>query len=94
MAIASYKDEAVRRLHLDGVVPRPWRAFAKLALRKLDMLDAAQVVGDLLSPPGNRLKVLKGDRKGQYSIRINDRFRICFRWTASGAEDIEIVDYH
>lgn len=94
MAIRSYKSNAVQRFHVDGVAPRPWRSIAKLALRKLDMIDAAEVIGDLASPPGNRLEPLKGDRKGQHSIRINDQFRICFRWTKLGAEDVEIVDYH
>jgi Plasmid maintenance system killer protein len=94
MAIVSYKDGAVARFHVEGVVPRPWRAIAKAALRKLDMIDAAAVLSDLLAPPGNRLEALKGDRKGQHSIRINDQFRICFRWTAQGAADLEIVDYH
>jgi proteic killer suppression protein len=62
--------------------------------RKLIMLDAATMLDDLRSPPGNRLEPLTGDRAGQHSIRINDQFRICFRWTASGPEDVEIVDYH
>lgn len=94
MAIKSYKDSAVARFHAEGVAPRAWRGIAKIALRKLDMLDAAEALGDLTSPPGNRLEALKGDRKGQHSIRINDQFRICFRWTESGADDVEIVDYH
>jgi toxin HigB-1 len=62
--------------------------------RKLVMLDAAIRLDDLRSPPGNRLEPLSGDRKGQHSIRINDQFRICFRWTAGGPEDVEIIDYH
>ncbi|MEX0409438.1 type II toxin-antitoxin system RelE/ParE family toxin [Aquibium sp. LZ166] len=62
--------------------------------RKLFMLDNAKALEDLLTPPGNRLEALKGDRKGQYSIRINDQFRICFRWLAGNVEDVEIVDYH
>jgi len=94
MAIKSYHDKAVERFHAEGVAPRQWRAIAKVALRKLDMIDAAEDLNDLLSPPGNRLEALKGDRKGQYSIRINDQFRICFRWTKNAAEDVEIVDYH
>jgi len=94
MAIKSYKDNAIARFHAGGVAPRSWRAIAPAALRKLDMIDAAEDVGDLRSPPGNRLEALKGDRKGQYSIRINDQFRICFRWSKGGAEDVEIVDYH
>lgn len=66
----------------------------KPARRKLAMLHAAAVLDDLRSPPGNRLETLAGNRKGQHSIRINDQFRVCFRWTADGAEDAEIVDYH
>ncbi len=65
-----------------------------VARRKLRQLQIAGRLGDLLVPPGNRLEALKGDRSGQYSIRINDQFRLCFRWTAAGAENVEIVDYH
>jgi len=68
--------------------------IANVAMRKLAQLDAAHTLEFLRSPPGNRLEELKGDRKGQYSIRINDRFRICFRWTTEGPADVEIVDYH
>ena len=71
-----------------------WRAFEKVATRKLDILDAATTLDDLRSPPGNRLELLKGDRAGQYSIRINDQWRICFDWTEQGPEHVEIVDYH
>jgi len=69
-------------------------AIAKVATRKLTQLDAAATLGFLKSPPGYRLEALDGDRKGQYSIRINDQWRICFRWTAAGPENVEIVDYH
>jgi proteic killer suppression protein len=69
-------------------------AIAKVATRKLTQLDAAQTLEFLRSPPGNRLEVLKGDRKGQFSIRINDQYRLCFRWTAEGPTDVELVDYH
>jgi proteic killer suppression protein len=65
-----------------------------VAVRKLALLDAAQTLEFLRSPPGNRLEALKGDRRGQHSIRINDQFRLCFRWTAKGPTDVEIVDYH
>lgn len=64
------------------------------ALRKLRMLDAAVSLDDLRAPPGNRLERLQGDRAGQHSIRINRRWRICLRWEAGGAHDVEIVDYH
>ncbi|MBM3342424.1 MAG: excinuclease ABC subunit A [Betaproteobacteria bacterium] len=65
-----------------------------VARRKLRQLEIAGRLDDLRVPPGNRLEALSGDRAGQHSIRINDQFRICFRWTASGAEAVEIVDYH
>lgn len=65
-----------------------------MALRKLLIMDAADALGDLSVPPGNRLEKLRGDRSGKYSIRINQQWRICFRWTDAGPEDIEIVDYH
>ena len=66
----------------------------RVALRKLVMLDAAVVLDDLKAPPGNRLELLKGDRAGQHSIRINDQWRVCFAWTSAGPKDVEIVDYH
>lgn len=65
-----------------------------VARRKLDQLNQAEALDDLRVPPRNRLEALKGNRKGQHSIRINDRLRICFRWTSAGPEDVEIVDYH
>ena len=64
------------------------------ALRKLRQVGSAESIEDLRVPPGNRLEGLKGDRAGQYSIRINDQWRICFRWTDAGPEEVEIVDYH
>lgn len=66
----------------------------KVTLRKLRMLDAAEGLDDLRVPPGNRLERLRGDRSGQHSIRINDQWRICFRWHGGDAHDVEIVDYH
>ena len=68
--------------------------IATVARRKLRQLEIAERLDDLRVPPGNRLEALKGKRAGQYSIRVNDQFRVCFRWTESGAEDVEIVDYH
>jgi proteic killer suppression protein len=76
-----------RSKHLDPTTQRA-------ALRKLLILDAADQIGDLRIPPGNRLEKLKGDRANTYSIRINDQWRICFRWTNAGPQDVEIVDYH
>lgn len=66
----------------------------RAALRKLKQFDLARGIDDLRAPPGNRLEQLKGDRAGQWSIRVNDQFRICFRWSGSDAEDVENVDYH
>jgi proteic killer suppression protein len=66
----------------------------KVAARKLDQLDSVSVLAELRIPPNNRLEALSGDRKGQYSIRINDRYRICFVWTEKGPDQVEIVDYH
>ena len=68
--------------------------FERVALRKLRQLQLANQLEDLKVPPGNRLEALSGDRRGQHSIRINQQFRLCFRWTKAGAEDVEIVDYH
>ncbi len=65
-----------------------------VARRKLDQLNQAEVLADLRVPPRNRLEILKGNRRGQHSIRINDQFRICFRWTPGGPEAVEITDYH
>jgi proteic killer suppression protein len=67
---------------------------ANVATRKLAQLDAAHTLEFLRSPPGNRMEALRGDRAGRYSIRINDQFRLCFRWTSVGPTDVEIVDYH
>ena len=71
-----------------------WSKVARIALRKLDMLDYAEVLTDLASPPGNRLEALKGNLMGFHSIRINDQWRVVFRWTASGPADVDILDYH
>lgn len=77
-----------------GVRAKRFVNIAVVARRKLRQLEIAARVNDLRVPPGNRLEALKGKRSGQYSIRINDQWRVCFRWTKAGAEDIEIVDYH
>ena len=70
------------------------RSLWIVAARKLDALDQAEIMDDLRVPPPNRLEALRGDRRGQHSSRINDQYRICFRWTDSGPVDVEIVDYH
>jgi len=77
-----------------GTQVRRFANIAVVARRKLRQLEISTRLSDLRVPPGNRLEVLKGDRAGQYSIRINDQFRLCFRWSDTGAEDVEIVDYH
>ena len=74
-------------------IPR-YRAFERQALRKLRQLEIAGNLNDLRIPPGNHLEALSGDREGQYSIRINGQFRICFSWTPMGPQDVETVDYH
>ena len=68
--------------------------LSNVATRKLAQLDAAHTLGFLRSPPGNRLEALRGSGAGRHSIRVNDQFRLCFRWTAAGPKDVEIVDYH
>jgi len=92
--IQGFADRATDVFFTQGTCPAQWRSVAKVARRKLDMLDAAVRLANLRSPPGNRLEALKGNRRGQWSIRINDQWRICFRWTAKGPADVEIVDYH
>ncbi len=70
------------------------QSLCKIAVRKLDQIDSAEVLDDLRIPPGNHLEALKGDRQGQHSIRINEQYRVCFVWTESRPEEVEIVDYH
>ena len=91
--IRGFKDEGTAAIW-KRERPRKLAPIAQLALRKLRMLDAAARLDDLLIPPGNRLEKLRGDRTGQHSIRINDRFRVCFVWKDGDAYEVEIVDYH
>ena len=96
--IASFRDKGTEDL-FDGRDSKQARKscppdLVRVARRKLDQLNQAVALGDLRAPPSNRLEKLKGERDGQYSIRINDQWRVCFRWTGSAAEDVEIVDYH
>ncbi len=91
--IRSFKSKDTERLFNDYRVRR-FQAFESVARRKLKMLDGAVTLGDLRALPGNRLEPLKGDRKGQYSIRINDQYRICFEWRDGDVYGLEIVDYH
>jgi toxin HigB-1 len=86
---------AVTEMIASGKVPKGFPSnIIKSALRKLAMIDEARRLEDLIAPPGNRLEALKGDRKGQHSIRINDQWRVCFIWLDDGADQVEIVDYH
>ena len=91
--IKSFRDKQTERLFHDLPVAR-LKAFERPARRRLLYLHRARVLQDLAAPPGNRLEALKGDRQGQHSIRINERWRICFRWEEGSAIDVEIVDYH
>lgn len=91
--IVYYRDKDAERLSCGMRIPR-YRAFERQALRKLRQLEIAGNLNDLRIPPGNHLEALSGDCEGQYSIRINGQFRICFSWTPMGPQDVEIVDYH
>ena len=95
MAIQSFRDERCRAI-FNGADPgkRFPSVLLRVVRRKLEMLDAASMLGDLRAPPNNHLEALFGDRLGQHSIRVNDQFRLCFRWTSSGPADVEFVDYH
>ena len=91
--IATFKDSETEEL-FNGIAAPRFVAFASVAKRKLRMVAAAAQVEDLRVPPGNRLEALSGDRAGQWSIRVNDRFRVCFEWANGAAYNVEIVDYH
>lgn len=93
MAIISFKCSETQNLFSSGKTRR-FANFQAVAERKLTQLEAAATLEFLRTPPGNRLETLAGDRQGQYSIRINDQWRICFIWTEQGAAEVEIVDYH
>jgi toxin HigB-1 len=92
--IRSFRDKDTERLFLRERRTRFAKPLQRAALRKLLLIDAAESLDDLRVPPGNRLEKLKGDRAGQYSIRINEQWRICFRWENGEAVAIEIADYH
>ena len=92
--IRSFADKQTAAV-FEGLKTRTWAtALQETARRKLKMIDAVVRVDELKVPPGNRLEALKGNRRGQYSIRINDQWRVCFRWDGKDAHDVEIVDYH
>jgi proteic killer suppression protein len=92
--IRSFRDRDTERLWRRERVRTVDSSVLRTALRKLAILDAAVDLDDLRVPPGNRSEALKGDRRGQHSIRINDQWRICFTWADTGPEDVEIVDHH
>lgn len=92
--IRSFADRDTERLFARQPGRRLPQGLHRIMLRKLLLLDGAETLTDLQSPPGNRLEKLRGDRAGQHSIRINDQWRICFRWRDGDAHDVEIVDYH
>jgi len=91
--IVGFKDADTMQLFTERK-NRRWASIAKVALRKLDQLEAAISLDDLRIPPANRLEVLKGNRKGQYRVRINDQYRLCFEWKQDGAHNVEVADYH
>jgi toxin HigB-1 len=93
MAIQSFKCNHTQIL-FEGEQPKRFKNIETVAERKLQMLDSAVELKDLRAPPANRLEALKGNREGQYSIRINDQWRVCFRWVNASVADVEIVDYH
>ncbi len=91
--IRTFRDRETELL-FHRYVSKKWGAIARIALRKLRLLHRARTLDDLRIPPGNRLESLKGNRHGQYSIRVNDQYRICFRWELGDAFDVELTDYH
>lgn len=92
--IKSFADRETEKIWLGRRSQRFSQPIAQAALRKLFMIEAAETVDDLREPPGNRLEMLRGGRKGQWSIRINQQWRICFNWENGYAENVEIIDYH
>jgi proteic killer suppression protein len=91
--IKSFAEKETRRLFETGT-SRRWNSIARVAVRKLVQIDSVTTLDELNVPPGNRLEALKGGRAGLHCIRINDQWRICFRWESDGVYDVEIVDYH
>ena len=91
--IKSFRNQRTEAI-ADGLLVREFQGFRRQAEKRLEILDAAETLGDLAALPSNRLEALRGDRNGQYSIRINRQWRICFEWPADGPENVEITDYH
>lgn len=96
MAIQSFGDRSTQEFFADGRLRKgaKWASVAKIVERKLDILDYAERLDDLRSPPGNRLEALRGEWAGWYSIRVNRQWRVVFRWTNSGPERVRVIDYH
>jgi toxin HigB-1 len=96
VAIQTFASPALERFFMDGRIPKGvgWAKISRVAARKLDMLGYAEALGDLASPPGNRLEALRGDLAGLHSIRINDQWRVVFHWSQAGPADVDIRDYH
>ena len=92
--IKTFRDRDTERIFKRERVKRFPLQLQKVAQRKLDLLDGADFIEDLRTPPGNRLEKLSGNRQGQYSIRVNEQWRICFRWNSGQATEVEMVDYH
>lgn len=93
MSIQSFVCEETKQLFTTGSTAK-FNSIERVATRKLQLLDSAEILHDLKSPPGNKLHPLDRDRAGQYAISVNDQYRICFRWTPAGPADVEITDYH
>lgn len=91
--IKSFRDKKTEAF-ADGQFVKAFQGFSHQAEKRLEILDAAETIDDLAALPSNRFEALRGDRKGQFSIRINRQWRICFEWTGDGPENVEIVDYH
>ena len=96
MAIQSFSDKDTEEFFISGHLKKGigWINVSRIAKRKLDMIHYAALVEDLRAPPGNKLKALKGDLEGYYGIRINDQWRVIFRWSDAGPYDVRIIDYH
>lgn len=92
--ILSFADKDTEHFFREGSTKANWQGVKGIAARKLDALHSATRLDDLRAPPSNRLELLKGDRAGQYSIRINLQWRVCFIWTEAGPRNVEVVDYH
>jgi toxin HigB-1 len=90
----SFQNKDTERLWNRRHVKRPSSELSRLAYNKLVLINATESINDLRVPPGNRLEKLTGDRAGQYSVRVNNQWRICFTWSSSGASNVELVDYH